>query len=56
GQRFVPSARDMPAALDLQDLTNAVYETGYELGSRGPDWARIPVSRLERIAFGPGGS
>ncbi|MCW2922641.1 MAG: trehalose synthase, partial [Thermoleophilia bacterium] len=42
GQRFVPSARDMPAALDLQDLTNAVYETGYELGSRGPDWARIP--------------
>ncbi|MCW2973853.1 MAG: 1,4-alpha-glucan branching enzyme [Thermoleophilia bacterium] len=49
GQKFVPG--DMKAALDEADLSNALYETKYELGSR-PDWVSIPLTRLERLAQG----
>ncbi|MBC7460572.1 MAG: hypothetical protein H7287_04355, partial [Thermoleophilia bacterium] len=49
GQRFVPS--NMKAALDEAELSNALYETKYELGSR-PDWVSIPLTRLEHLAQG----
>ncbi|MCW2961050.1 MAG: 1,4-alpha-glucan branching enzyme [Thermoleophilia bacterium] len=44
---FVP--KDVPRALDHAELSNALYETSYELGSR-PDWVSIPLTRLERLA------
>ena len=44
---FVP--KDLPRGLDRAELSNALSEISYELGSR-PDWVSIPLTRLERLA------
>jgi len=41
-----PAART--AVLDAFVLSKAVYEVGYELANR-PDWARIPLSAVDRL-------
>lgn len=49
GHGFVPASGDLPSALREAKLHNVLYEARYELNSR-PDWAAIPLSRLEQLA------